>query len=525
MRGPMNSRLFSSLEPLECRIAPAGIVKVAFAGGTLTLTGDAADNVIEIDPTDSTQVHLIGTAGTQFQFGAGAPVGDLFLSALSGDVKVALGDGDDTVKLSTGLFPRNVVLDGGGPSKTVPAPVGNVFNLAGVSVAGSLTIVGKAGADLVNATGALLSIGRDLNLLPGDGNNTVTLNVTSLDVSGKLNYTGGKDVDIFGLPGANILVSGDTTIKTGKFADFVTINPSDSATFGGKLTIASAGAVLGAGISVALVPTNDLTIRGALTLTGTDGTDGFTIKPGDDLTVNDKVSVSTGKGAGDNVEFHGDVARFLGDFSIKTAADPVIVDVGATTSYLVAGNFSYVGGGANNIVTLKGPGAILGASTFDLSAKSEQVLTLDGDTGQLLLVGPTNIKMGGKTGGINVATLSKVNALSALNITAGAAIDVAIFDNVALHGASRLSFGAGNDVFDYERNAVAGSSTVFAALTVLLGDGDDTARIGDSSADKRVIFNAASTIDAGKGTDTTITVSTGNVFNQALTVLNSENAT
>lgn len=48
----MNISYFSSLERLETRIAPAGMVAVTFASGLLTITGvDGADHDVEIVKT------------------------------------------------------------------------------------------------------------------------------------------------------------------------------------------------------------------------------------------------------------------------------------------------------------------------------------------------------------------------------------------------------------------------------------------------------------------------------------------
>ncbi len=59
----MNISYFSSLERLETRIAPAGMVAVTFASGLLTITGvDGADHDVEIVKTGTSTFRVEGNA-------------------------------------------------------------------------------------------------------------------------------------------------------------------------------------------------------------------------------------------------------------------------------------------------------------------------------------------------------------------------------------------------------------------------------------------------------------------------------
>src|SRR6266853_2074522 len=267
----MNSRLCSSLEPLESRIAPAGLVKVAIAGGGVMLTGDAMDNVIEIDPGTSGQLHLIGASGTQFQLGTSAPTADLLVMGFSGDLKVALGDGADTLTLDKGTLPHNVVLDVGTGTNTIK--IGDMNNRGDHVIGGSLTLAGKAGADTVNIAANQFSVGKDLTISLGDGANTVGLDAVALSVAGKFKYTGGIGVDNLNVTGADFFVGADTTAKGVKDNDNIVFNASDSAVFGGKVTIGGGDGTIGGSYTVHADKV--LSVHGSVTMTGGNNADLF----------------------------------------------------------------------------------------------------------------------------------------------------------------------------------------------------------------------------------------------------------
>src|SRR6266853_1442969 len=292
----MNSRLCSSLEPLESRIAPAGLVKVAIAGGGVMLTGDAMDNVIEIDPGTSGQLHLIGASGTQFQLGTSAPTADLLVMGFSGDLKVALGDGADTLTLDKGTLPHNVVLDVGTGTNTIK--IGDMNNRGDHVIGGSLTLAGKAGADTVNIAANQFSVGKDLTISLGDGANTVGLDAVALSVAGKFKYTGGIGV-------ANLSVAG------GKGADVVTVS-ADNATFLKDLTGVSGGS-----LNISTTITTNLIVGGKLTLIGGPGNDIFSVSGAG--TIVGATTLNLGGGNGDRLTLTGagsSVLNFLGPVKI-----------------------------------------------------------------------------------------------------------------------------------------------------------------------------------------------------------------
>ena len=142
--GPRRPRL--GLESLEPRDTPAGTVTASVAAGVLTLAGDDADNVVEIQQTEAGTFALVGT-NTQVPGGSFAGVKSIV---------ARLGDGNDQLTLSA-----VVDLDGDGPLD--------------FGVAGAVKIdLGDGDNQLTAVTAGTISLG-SLTVLAGDGQDHVTV--------------------------------------------------------------------------------------------------------------------------------------------------------------------------------------------------------------------------------------------------------------------------------------------------------------------------------------------------------------
>ena len=528
----MNSHLHSSLEPLEDRIAPAGIVTVTIVAGNVTLTGDAADNLVEIDPGDPTQLHLIATSGTQFHFGTNPLTASMFVPGFSGDLKVALGVGVDTITLDKGTLPGNVILDGGSsdpnnyPGDTIKSgPPINAGNLGDHIIAGNLTLKGSTGFDDINLTANQFLVGGDVNIPLGSGANTVALNAVALTVMGDFHYTttGNSENSTLNVTGAKFIIGGDTTATVSQADSYVTFNASDTAFFGGKVTIT--GGAVGIGHVFTVHADNDLAIKGAVTMTCPNlGLDSFDLSSNGNLAVGGKVMIAGGPG-GDTVTISAANARFMSDL-IATSSGGLAFTLTATSNLLVAGKLTVTGSSQADAISVTAPGTVVGLATFALGAGTADTFALKGTAASdLILLSNVKLTATGATG-TTTSTFSDLTIFGSLMLTTGAAADKVSFDNLTLFGATTVSLGAGVDQFNFETGGLAGTSTVGAAMNILLGLGNDKAFIGNNSANDRVIFNVASILNAGAGAgDITATMAYGNVFNQPLTVLFSETAT
>ena len=103
------------LEALEERIAPAGSVSVLVSNGSLIVTGDSAGNDIVIDnvglDTGELRISSGGDATTIVtQLGSSDHA---VLGGITKDVKIMLGDGNDTLDMSGVPVAGNLLVDGG----------------------------------------------------------------------------------------------------------------------------------------------------------------------------------------------------------------------------------------------------------------------------------------------------------------------------------------------------------------------------------------------------------------------------
>lgn len=157
----------SSVEMLETRIAPAGVVTVNFANGLLILEGDASGNEVEIRPGGPDGFLIVGVNGTTLNGGSTTELafdgplkgisadllgGNDLLSFLgidvAGNVSVLLGEGTNGVTFDDAAIKGNATITGGTAADTV------TFAEGATSVGGNFTVDLGAGADQVLATGA-----------------------------------------------------------------------------------------------------------------------------------------------------------------------------------------------------------------------------------------------------------------------------------------------------------------------------------------------------------------------------------
>ena len=143
----MKTNSFPSIEALETRIAPAGVVNVAFAGGSFTLTGDALDNVLTITATGPNVLTFSPGGGTTFTSGLPLSVFDpatgIFHGDITGKFTANLGAGNDT------LFLANVTIPG---KLDVNDLIGNNnLTLNNTRIGGDLNFTTGPGNDLLAA--------------------------------------------------------------------------------------------------------------------------------------------------------------------------------------------------------------------------------------------------------------------------------------------------------------------------------------------------------------------------------------
>lgn len=252
------------IEPLESRIAPAGVVSIAATTTDLRFTGDAEANGIFINFEEGSEsMHIAAAPGTMLQFGDQTGTSfDIPLGARK-NMRIDLGAGDDELTLTD------------------------------ISLAGKLDIKGGAGNNTVTIGGLMEEEGI-FYYTGGDGNDTLLsdfgpgggLSASSvlIDLKGGdnfMDYT--DDACMFRTTGIfQVLAgSGNDTIEIG----------GASANFGGLVT------KLGAGTNSYRLELENTMVSGYVLAEGGGGADSLSLLSGGDLAIRKTLTTNFGDGA------------------------------------------------------------------------------------------------------------------------------------------------------------------------------------------------------------------------------------
>jgi hypothetical protein len=252
------ARFRPGLETLERREVPAGNVTAVIQDGSLILTGDGEDNILEIRKGLDHGVRVVGMAGTAINGAVGL---EDFHGAFK-DVVLNLKAGDDVVTLA-----------GGGAGTA--ADIGR-----------DLLIKGGAGHDaLIAESGA--TIGRDLVFRGGAGATSATLDGLVVGRHAQLSGTGNVQWQSTNQTTVNGLLS----VVSPALADVVLEN-----TTLGRLQVTADGQ--------ASVDIDNLFVGGNVAITGGSGADTIDMFLGSDILGN--LTIQT-RGGSDDVEVMAEV--------------------------------------------------------------------------------------------------------------------------------------------------------------------------------------------------------------------------
>jgi len=534
------------IEPLEARIAPAGVVDVIVKNGGLTLktiSGDGDENLtitstgpglFTIDPDAATTLRVNGMELT-----AGDPTN---VTGIVKAIAISLGIGNDTLDF-TGNVGGKLTVDLGDGTNTLLLRPG--------SFAGDVTVKGGAGNDTVRATPAgLFFFGGKLSVALGEGANTLAL-ATTTTVARDLLVTSGSGDDQLGIDGGNsFAVGGNLTFKSGKGDDTLTINMGDTLSVGKALSFSSLG---GFDVSQTITSQRGITVGGKLSLTAAAdnmltqtisasalgihlaGGVSFTGKTGSDLTQTITADASellvggaaTFKGmAGDNVTQKLDGRRLqLGAVTFSASFPPATVMIpsesgpeqaiffdvgtqsivsdalGSTSGSAIKGPVNISGGHDVTIAfegEVRGPVTIKTAPTPD-AAKVTLGASLANYTQRFL--GPVKITMGGGFASETV-TFASSTFLGTVAVTGSKEAsqlnvrDSVFFKPVTFNG------GLGADVVNWETGSLAGrDGRVLSTIKILGGAGADTLNLAGTTAADTALFLGLITFDGGADTD------------------------
>ncbi len=187
-RGRRTRRLRSarqlSAETLETRRLLAGDVEIFARRGDLFVTGDRADNSVEIRVESSGDVVAEGLDGTTVN-GSQGPVVILEGGVVPDDMRVRLGSGDDTLLIDGLEISDDLIVNGGdgddsiGLLRTTVGDDAAIYGLSGAlnfsldlsTVNDDLRVVGSRGDDVIVFDES--TVGDDTNVLTSSGDDTV----------------------------------------------------------------------------------------------------------------------------------------------------------------------------------------------------------------------------------------------------------------------------------------------------------------------------------------------------------------
>jgi hypothetical protein len=338
-----------SLEALEVRDTPAGTVTATFANGRLTLTGDAAGNVLLITQGPDERLTISGNkSGTQFQLNGGPARDAVTLPApVTGLVTLNLGDGADELMIDGVELPGMLTINGGNGAGDGPA--GNTVRLKGVHVGGSLGITNLAGADATYLTG-IVDVDGGLVIRNGVGGSTVLGDqTTALTVGGAFSVVNGAGFDKVDLWQALGVAVRSLAFRSGTDGDgsYYRVHPAGDLTVaGGVRVINGAGedrTQLGAGENVA--------IRGAVVIQNGDGGSFSNMIAGTNLSIG-QVAITNGAGDDFNDIHTYETASIRGNVRFDNGSGEGHNYVGDGSLFTIGGNVAFINGSGRDLNTV-----------------------------------------------------------------------------------------------------------------------------------------------------------------------------
>ena len=250
-----------SLEILEARDNPAGTVTATFAGGRLTLTGDAANNVVRMNRADDGRLILTNNGSdTLIRLNKDA-AGEVTLRRRSAVGDHQPGDGADLLFIDGVTLPGSLSIGGGNGQAF--GPEGNYVYLQNVHIGGNLGITNLAGADSTTLWGTVTVLG-GLTVRNGiGGSNVLGDQTTNLRVGAAFSVAGGAGFDKVDLFGAAGVAVGGLAFDSGSDGDgsYYRVHPFGDLTVTGGVQVTN-----GAGEDRNQLGGQNMTIRGAVVI-------------------------------------------------------------------------------------------------------------------------------------------------------------------------------------------------------------------------------------------------------------------
>ena len=470
-----------SLETLETRDTPSGTVTATFAGGRLTVTGDAAANSLLITQTDDGRLVLSNNGSdTLIRLNRDAAGGTVTLPApVTGGVTINLRDGADQLFVDGVALPGSLTINGG--SGEAAGPAGNKVYLRDVQVGGSLDITNLAGADDTYLWGTV-DVRRALTIRNGAGGSNVWGDkTTDLRVGGTLSIFDGAGNDHVDIWGAVNVAVGGLTVNSGSDLDgsYLRVHPFGNLVVDGAVSVTN-----GRGNDSTDLGGQNVAIRRAVTIRNGDGGSFNTLLAQETLYAG-QVTITNGVGEDHNEITTYDSAVVHGNVTFTNGAGDSSNYVGGGNSLAVGGSVSFVNGAGRDLNTIYSADARVGGAVNVRNGEGDSDTSVAGNA-VLLVQGQTRITSG--TGHDLVSIGAGREPVS------GPAVDV---------GAIRLDLGDGGS----ETQIRGGRLSVHGSLTVNAWNGTDQVIVASELANGSITGNVA--IDIGAGDEQVVFLAAG----------------
>jgi hypothetical protein len=491
----------STVEALESRIAPAGLITATFSGGSLVIDGDAEANNLTITQIAPDALSLSSSSGNiQLDLPGNsdpAPASTIVVKDFTGSLTIRLGGGNDVLNIADFYAPKKVTIDLGGGS--------NGLVLADIHASGKMEILGGDGGNDI-AIQSLRTSG-PVNVRLGGGMDTVALGTLAAKSA---SFTLGAGDDSLLINGA--LVRGALTVDGGAGANGVTLGDGSAIDVGGKISV-----VYGDDAFVdATKFMGSLTRFGSLVIENGNAT-ALTqiISP---LLEGGSIKIVNG-GSGGTILLN---SAFTSMKSLKVigGAGNDSLEVNPLVNLNITGSLVFKGGDGNDTVAVVSNGRIGGKVTLEMGASASiqgvnilglQILsvgsisvTSQAATQNVVLLSRVDVKgsvQGNLSGSPSQFTIVDSSIKGAFKATLSDAVDLMNVVNSRFGGAVSIQTLGGADEVNIYGNSSVG--TLFKkAVKVNLGEGDDILRVGSATPAEAVVFRKKVTFDGGGGADT-----------------------
>lgn len=491
-----------TLEPLEARETPAGIVDVTYARGSVTMVGDAENNMVDVRTNPDGSVWISDPDGTKFRLNGASPDVEVKLpGAITGGMTIHLRDGIDGVTVTNSHVPGSALINGGDGDISIL--------LIGTTIDHNLTVVNGSGYDRLQFSGAV-QVGGNITVNNHDGGSTLTIEGQATLSARNLSVTNGTGDDSTYIYGV-VKTTGNFSIRNGDGESSLTDSVTTGISIGGTLSVRS-----GDGTDKVYLENATNFHAGNISIRHGAGTSDSLIMPRGELEVERNISF-VGGGDYDRIQFGSssipvDVG---GSIQINMGKGESIFVV-LTSKLNVGGNIGVRGRDGKDTVDLSSAqqGTVGGGVAVSLGSGENQSVQLTG----LSIAGGLRIRTTNNTPSSSDAVdLWGIQVGRGTTVRTGAANDRLLVSYCTFLGPFSVSTGAGNDSVGIEAGIYPnGHSTFKGIVTVRTGDGDDSVVVGKfnppAGFTATAEFAAASFWNGGLGQGDDIDIDSANTF-------------